>query len=487
MSAREKRGAESFGLRGVMLDPGRVVERKEYYTLLLPWLAEWGYNLVHMHLIDDERCALRFPSHPELASEGAFTAEEMREFVELARSVGIAVMPEIEALGHARLIFEHRGHRALKEPPPKTRPDSDYNSLCPSHPGTRKLLGELLADVAGIFDYPVIHVGLDEVQLGSCPRCRRKFGKGAPDWKRYAEHAKWVHAEVRRLGRRPAMWADHIVRQFSGGGYSPEITRGMKRDALMFNWDYGPEYAERDAALLLEAGFEVVACPALVKYGTVFAPYAENLSNLRTCASRSLPSAGRGVLGVVTTVWCPWRYLPGAIDFGLALAGDLCSGRSETPALAWKFAARFYGMKSPKRAAAALEGLYTSGLDMRLLQRLADGRDRAGNSFGRDDVRRCGLIAAKIRPAVAQLKAGRRGVRRNRERYDDLVLAAESVLALARYGARGRKRGVPGAKALYRRVEKAWGRDRYPGDPMRFAKKRGRSTQSMLYILKSIG
>ncbi|MHC4914814.1 MAG: family 20 glycosylhydrolase, partial [Planctomycetota bacterium] len=263
MSARGKRtrAAGTFGLRGVMLDPGRVVERKEYYTLLLPWLAEWGYNLLHMHLIDDQRCALRFPSHPELASEGAFTAEEMREFVELARSVGIAVMPEIEALGHARLIFEHRRHRLLKEPPPRRKRDSDFNSLCPAHPGTRQLLSELLTDVVGIFDYPVIHVGLDEVQLGNCPRCRRKFGAGAPDWKRYAEHSKWVHAEVRRLGRRPAMWADHIVRQFSGGGYSPEITRGMKRDVIMFNWDYGPEYSERDAGLLLEAGFEVVACP----------------------------------------------------------------------------------------------------------------------------------------------------------------------------------------------------------------------------------
>jgi N-acetyl-beta-hexosaminidase len=54
----------AFPLRGVMLDLGRITERREYYEGLLPRLAEWGYNLVHLHLIDDQRCALRFPSRP---------------------------------------------------------------------------------------------------------------------------------------------------------------------------------------------------------------------------------------------------------------------------------------------------------------------------------------------------------------------------------------------------------------------------------------
>ncbi len=475
-----KRKSPAFKLRGVMLDPGRVVERKEYYTLLLPWLAEWGYNLVHLHLIDDERCALRFPAHPELASPGAFTADEMREFVELARSLGIAVMPEIEALGHSRLIFTHRRHRQLAEPPPRGLPDHDYNALCPAHPGTRELISELLADVAAIFDYPVIHVGLDEVQLGNCPRCRRKYGARAPDWKRYASHARWVHAEVRKLGRRPAMWGDHVV-------HHPEIMKRLERDVLMFNWDYAAEYNERNADLFLSAGFEVAACPALSKAGTVFAPYAENLANMRTASSRSLAARKRGLVGLVNTVWCPWRYLPGAIDYGLALGGHLFTSNAEDPDLATRFAARFYGLKSGRAVGAALAGLYDSGLDQRFLQRLALGRDRPGNAFGREDLRRCRLMAEKMKTAVAALKRERPKVRRNRERYGDVVLAAENILALARYGMRGRKKGVPGAKALYKRVEKAWGRDRHPGDPLRFAKPHGRASQSMLYILRAIG
>jgi Glycosyl hydrolase family 20, catalytic domain len=477
-----KAAGPAFGLRGVMLDMARVVERKEYYTLLLPWLAEWGYNFVHLHLIDDQRCALKFPSHPELASKGAFTPEEMREFVELAGSLGIAVMPEIEALGHARLIFEHRGHRVLKEPTPKGAALCDFNSMCPAHPGTRKLLSELLADVVDIFDYPVIHLGLDEVQLGNCPRCRRKFGASSPDWKRYAEHAKWVQAEVRRLGRRPAMWADHIVHSYDDG-YSADIIKGMKRDVLMFQWDYNADFKEKRSADLLDAGFEVVACPALSKSGTVFAPYSENLTNIRRAASRSLPQKKRGLLGLVNTVWCPWRYLPGVLDYGLALAGHVFSAQEEDVDLAMKFAARFYGLTSGKTVGGAMVELCSSGLDQRLYQRIAQGRDGSRSVFGRDDVRECRLLAAKMKAVVATLKKERSRVKRNRDRYDDCILAAESIRAFATFGVRGRKRGVPGARALLKRVEKAWARDRYPGDRMRLY---GGVRQSMILCLRMI-
>ncbi len=479
------RDGESFGIRGIMLDPGRVIERKEYYTLLLPWLARWGYNLVHMHLIDDERCALRFPSHPELASPGAFTAEEMREFVELAASLGIAVMPEIESLGHAKRIFAQRKFKHLKEPAPKGEVHSNFNSLCPAHPETRQLLSELLADVVEIFDYPVIHVGLDEVQLGNCPRCRRKFGAKIPDWKRYAKHAIWVHAEIRRLGRRPAMWADHLVRNF-GEGYSPDISKGFKRDVLMFNWDYGPEFKQDESRKLLASGFEVVACPALIKYGTVMLPFAENISNLRTCASRSQEQKKAGLLGLVTTVWCPWRYLPGAIDLGMAWAGHLSSASIEDSGFAEEFAGSFYGLKKAAPVAEGLLAAYDSGFDMRLVQRLAKGQDHFGNSFGAEDVRRCRLIVERLRACLRILKAQRSHVTRNRKRYQDLLLGLEALTLFAAYGVRGRQKGVPGARGLYQRVEQVWSRERYPGDKMRFSAKASSTTQSMLMILKTI-
>jgi len=466
----------AFALRGVMLDPGRITERKEYYELLLPWLAEWGYNLLHLHLIDDQRCALRFPSRPELATPGAFTPDEMREFVDLAGRLGIAVLPEIECLGHTALVTAHPRYRRLGEQPPA---GAHFNSICPSHPETRALIADLLRDTAEIFPHEVIHVGLDEVQFGKCPRCRLRFGSGAPDWRRFAAHAAWVHAEVRKLGRRPAMWADHLVAE-------PRIMRSFRRDVLMFNWQYVPEYEAPKARLLLDAGFETVACPALVCYGTRIAPNRMNLANLRNTAARSLPQreVKKGLSGLVNTVWCPWRYLPGTIDYGLALAAHLFAAEEEDPRFAEGFAARFYGLRDGRRVGDALVALYECGLEQRLHDRAVAGAAR-GEAFSREDRRQLALVAGRAQEVLAALRSEARNVRRNRARYDDLIISAEAILAVARFGAAGRKKSaVRGARGLYRRAVRAWSRDRYADDSMRFGDGRHGAVQSLLCTLR---
>jgi hypothetical protein len=33
-----------------MLDPARQPERHERYDFWLPWLGEWGYDTLHLHL-----------------------------------------------------------------------------------------------------------------------------------------------------------------------------------------------------------------------------------------------------------------------------------------------------------------------------------------------------------------------------------------------------------------------------------------------------
>ena len=67
--------------RGVMLDLARGMERKSFYLEILPHLRDWGYNLLHLHLLDDQGCRLVFPRRPGLASPDAFTPGEMRALV----------------------------------------------------------------------------------------------------------------------------------------------------------------------------------------------------------------------------------------------------------------------------------------------------------------------------------------------------------------------------------------------------------------------
>jgi len=251
---------------------------------------------------------------------------------------------------------------------------------------------------------------------------------------------------------------------------------------LMFHWDYNAEYAEADAQLLLDAGFEVVACPALVRSGTIFVPHTENLNNIRACAARSLPLRKKGLLGMVTTVWCPWRYLPGAIDYGVALAGRVSCGGEDHPRFAHGFAQRFYGLTTGSAVSEAIRAAHDCGADSRLMGRIVDTRDGFGSSFSREDVRRCRSLARGVDDAVRRLKKERSNVRRNRERYDDLVLSLEGFRALLRFAARGRQNGVPGTQRLPRRIEKAWSRDRHPDDLRRLDKMKIPSVRSVAQL-----
>jgi hypothetical protein len=229
-----------------------------------------------------------------------------------------------------------------------------------------------------------------------------------------------------------------------------------------------------------------VACPATSRYGTVFLPYSDNLQNLRNATARSLvPGPGR-ISGIVNTVWCPWRYLPGAVDFAMALGAHLMTAPVEDEGLAGRFASRFYGMRNGSGVGAALLEAHNSGLNQRLLQRLANGCDGNGNKFSREDRRVCAQMAEKMAAVLEKLRSRRSSVTRNADRFGDLLISVEALCLLGLYGSQERRRGVPGAKGLYCRIERAWKRDRYPGDPMRFAKKRSRSTQSMLAIIKAI-
>ena len=197
----------AFENRGVMLDASRLLEKKSYYYSLLPWLKKWAYNILHFHFADDNGCAIVMPSHPTLAKDAAFTVEEITDFIRVAGEHGLTVIPELECLGHTKFITTAPGYEHLGGSSADT---SGFNSLNPELDGTRVILTELLKDVADIFPSDIIHVGLDEVDMSGIEAYK---GLSRDDqWKPLAAHAAWVHEEVRRLGKRPGMWGDHILK-----------------------------------------------------------------------------------------------------------------------------------------------------------------------------------------------------------------------------------------------------------------------------------
>ncbi len=440
-----------------MLDPARLMEKKEYYRNLLPWLREWGYNTLHFHITDDQGSALVFPSHSELSKDGAFTAAEMREFVKTAAKLGISVIPEIESLGHTRYITDKPMYRKLG-----AAPESGFNALDPDNADARRLLADLVHDAAEIFRCDIIHAGLDEVNLGALPRYKEVPREKL--WKPFAKHAAWVHELVRKAGCRPGMWADHVLG-------APQMTGGFKRDVIMFDWHYGPHVDATTPKLLLDAGFEVWYAPATSCWmQTRGIPSGDNIANLRHASAISNLHRKAGLKGIVNTIWCPWRYLPGGIDWPMALAGHLFSVEREDPCFAHEFARAFYGLSAAdaRSAGDAIAALHELAPKRDLFDRIMFNKNPK-DPFTRMDVDVASAIEKRAVAIQGVLKKLALKARRNADRLNDLALSAELLRRMGRFGAHSRKRGglLPGS-GFIKQALRAWRRDRHeliePGD-----------------------
>ena len=144
-----KTSRKQIGIRGLMVDPARLTERHEFYFDLLESMAAWGMNTLWWHFADDDGFVLKLKSHPELATPYAFSRSEMRRLIDAAGKLGIDVVPEVESLGHARYITRLRQYAHLAD---GSTDGSGLNAVCPSHPDTLDILGEIIAEVAEVFD-----------------------------------------------------------------------------------------------------------------------------------------------------------------------------------------------------------------------------------------------------------------------------------------------------------------------------------------------
>ncbi len=328
-----KSKAAALPVRGVMLDPARLIERHEFYFELLENLSGWGLNTLWWHFADDQGFMLRLPRHPEIAGPHAFSKSEMRRLLERAARCGIDVVPEVESLGHARYLTALPQYAELGD-----GTELGFNAICPSHPRTLPLLAEIIEEVAELFPSRYFHAGLDEVDLGDCPRCRRR-SRGRPRWWLYATHVRAVHEIVRSCGKEMILWADHVEKD-------PAMLKVLPKDLILAHWHYTDVRSEAFRGGLA-AGFRVIGCPALCHWGDMLMPNAPNFANMdamvRTVGRLRPRSA---VLGVVNTAWTLWRGLRDAYLPAMAYTGAMLQAAAPVDKQAFfrNFARQFFGL-----------------------------------------------------------------------------------------------------------------------------------------------
>ncbi|MBQ0049691.1 MAG: family 20 glycosylhydrolase [Bacteroidales bacterium] len=185
-----------FGYRGFMLDIARHFFDKNEVKKLLDVMAIYKISKMHWHLTDDQGWRIEIPEYPKLIEIGTirngsftkdsprfyddaeygrgmyYTLADLKEVVDYAAKLHIDIMPEIDLPGHMVAAIASYPYEFSCNPSQAIENNGQYivriNSgvskdvLNVSKPEVMDFLKCVLAHMAEVFPYPIIHIGGDE-------------------------------------------------------------------------------------------------------------------------------------------------------------------------------------------------------------------------------------------------------------------------------------------------------------------------------------
>ncbi|RYE32516.1 MAG: beta-N-acetylhexosaminidase [Sphingobacteriaceae bacterium] len=263
-----------FGWRGLMFDVSRHFFTKQEVKQYIDGMVRYKFNLLHLHLTDDEGWRIEIKSLPKLTQIGAYSAkrvgyfgtfaappadeprtyggfytqEDIKELIQYAKERFVNIMPEIDVPGHSLAAvaaypelsctpgadqYKVRSGEVIMDwshgQPPIALID---NTLCPANSKVYDFMDKVITEVAQLFPFEYIHLGGDE-----CPKnfweksdsvkalMQRENFKNMEEVQSYFE--KRVEKIVESKGKKFMGW-DEILE----GGLAPDAVvmswRGMK-------------------------------------------------------------------------------------------------------------------------------------------------------------------------------------------------------------------------------------------------------------------
>ncbi|XP_014671259.1 PREDICTED: hexosaminidase D-like isoform X2 [Priapulus caudatus] len=142
----------------------------------------------------------------DLAAGNAYTPDDIKGIVNLARENQLEIIPLIQTFGHMEFVLKYEKYIAYRENPKTPQ------AICPRMPFSMKLIQGMLDQVIAMHPgIRYLHIGSDEVyHLGECPTCKQYMAKGnLTKEDLFMEHIVKVASYVRTEHRlTPIMWDD---------------------------------------------------------------------------------------------------------------------------------------------------------------------------------------------------------------------------------------------------------------------------------------
>ncbi len=190
-----------FEWRGLMFDVARHFFTKEDVKKYIDQMVRYKYNILHIHLTDDEGWRIEIKTLPKLTEVGAwnvkkvgyfgtfakpgpdeprnfggfYTQEDIKEIVQYAKERFVNILPEIDVPGHSLAAvtaypelsctddaknYQVRSGEIIKDW--STHKDLVDVNLCPANENVYVFLDKVITEVARLFPFGYIHMGGDE-------------------------------------------------------------------------------------------------------------------------------------------------------------------------------------------------------------------------------------------------------------------------------------------------------------------------------------
>ncbi|GAB3924333.1 beta-N-acetylhexosaminidase [Mucilaginibacter myungsuensis] len=192
-----------FAWRGLMFDVTRHFFTKNEVKRFIDDMVRYKYNLLHLHLTDDEGWRIEIKSLPRLTEVGAwnvkkvgdfgtfspplpdeprnyggfYTQDDIREIVAYAKDRFVDIMPEVDVPGHSLAAIAAYPELSATPGADQYRVRSGEkimnwgsdgmtalidNTLNPASEKTYEFLEKVVSEIAPLFPFKYIHMGGDE-------------------------------------------------------------------------------------------------------------------------------------------------------------------------------------------------------------------------------------------------------------------------------------------------------------------------------------
>lgn len=223
--------APRFGYRALMLDPARHFLPVEDVKFYIDQMFRYKYNVLQLHLTDDQGWRMEIRQYPQLTEKGAFrnpkggkngpdngyyTQAELKDLIAYAAQRNIEIVPELDIPGHtvaALAAFRELGctHTDTMQIVVGT---TDNLMLCANTKKVYEVYDGILREVAEVFPSKHIHLGGDEAAIErnwtKCDRCQalmKDLGYTKPAQLMNYFFGKILNS-VRKYGKEPMLWCE---------------------------------------------------------------------------------------------------------------------------------------------------------------------------------------------------------------------------------------------------------------------------------------